>query len=321
MKNGALVLSLDFELVWGIFDHIEITDKVSYFNNTLSVIPKIMALFEKYSIHATWATVGMLFNENWDEWQSNVPSILPTYDNPFLNPYAYGNEHRKRNLDSFFFAPTLVKDLQSISGQEIATHTYSHYYCLEQGQTVAQFEVDLRQAIFIAKKFEVSLHSLVFPRNQFNKDYLEVCSRYHIETVRTNPKNWYWDVSKPATLFTKIARSGDAYLPFGKKSYAAASLDAYAVFCQPASRFFRPQHKLELLNSARVLRIKKEIITAAKNDEVYHLWWHPHNFGIDSEGALKALSNILETFAHCRDTYGMQSLTMKQLKDSTFDLG
>ncbi len=320
MKKGALVISLDFELVWGIFDHIEVTDKVSYFNNTLWAIPKILALFEKYSIHATWATVGMLFNENWDEWQNNVPSILPTYDNSSLNPYAYGNKHHKRNLDSFFFAPTLIRDLQSVSGQEIATHTYSHYYCLENGQTVEQFDIDLQQAISIAQKFNISLQSLVFPRNQFNKDYLEVCSKNHIETVRTNPDNWYWDVSKPSTLFTKIVRSGDAYLPLGKKSYSSNTIACDAVFCQPASRFLRPQHTLSLLNSARVLRIKQEIISAAKNEEIYHLWWHPHNFGLDTESALKSLESILVTYVHCRDTYGMKSLTMQQLKNTRFDL-
>ncbi len=321
MKKGALVISLDFELVWGIFDHIEITDKVSYFKSTLSSIPKIATLFEKYSIHATWATVGMLFNENWEEWQSNVPSLLPTYDNSLLNPYVYGNHHRNSNLDSFFFAPNIIKDLQTIPGQEIATHTYSHYYCLEKGQTVEQFDIDLQQAICIAQKFNISLQSLVFPRNQFNKDYLEVCSKNHIETVRTNPDNWYWDVSKSETLFTKIVRSADAYLPLGKKSYLAHTLHPDAVVCQPASRFLRPQHSIGLLNSARVLRINKEIIAAAKNGEVYHLWWHPHNFGVDSVGALTALSRILDTYAYCRDTYGMKSLTMKQLKDSTFDLG
>ena len=319
MSKGALVISLDFELVWGVFDHVDIIDKISYFNTTLLTIPKMIALFEKQSIHVTWATVGMLFNENWDEWHGNIPLLLPTYDKTFLNPYDYGKQHRNSNLDSFFFAPNLIKDLQSIKDQELATHTYSHYYCLEKGQTVAQFEVDLKQAIVIAKKFDISLKSLVFPRNQFNKDYLAVCSKHHIETVRTNPENWYWDVSKPETLVTKIARSGDAYLPLGKKSYSVTSINFEGVICQPASRFLRPQHKIELLNSARVLRIKNEMITAAKNGEVYHLWWHPHNFGIDSIGAIKALTSILETFTYCKEVYGMESLTMNELKERCFD--
>ena len=64
MEKGTLVISLDFELIWGIFDHADIVNKKDYFDNTLKVIPKILDCFEKNGVKATWATVGMLFNEN-----------------------------------------------------------------------------------------------------------------------------------------------------------------------------------------------------------------------------------------------------------------
>lgn len=318
MEKGTLVISLDFELVWGIFDHIDIQDKVSYFNNTLTAIPSMLELFEKNGINVTWATVGMLFNENWEEWHANIPSVLPTYANAVLNPYNYGKSHQKSGYDHFFFAPQLIKDIQSIQGQEIGTHTYSHYYCLEKGQTVGQFEADIQQAVRVANRFGVVLHSLVFPRNQFNKDYLEVCSAAQIETVRTNPDCWYWDTTKPESLFSKIARTGDAYLPLSRQSYAINDVQPESVVCQKASRFLRPQHSLELLNKARLSRVKSEIVQAAKNGEVYHLWWHPHNFGLYTENALKALGEIITVFTHCRQTYGMESLTMKGLSDTRY---
>jgi peptidoglycan/xylan/chitin deacetylase (PgdA/CDA1 family) len=320
MKKGALVISLDFELVWGVFDHIQLIDKVSYFSNTLLAIPQMLELFEKNSINVTWATVGMLFNENWDEWHANKPSLLPTYDNANLNPYKYGQEHQKSNLDKFFFAPNLIKDIQSVSGQELATHTYSHYYCLEKGQTIEQFDADLKQAQVMANKFDSELKSLVFPRNQFNKDYLDVCENNKIETVRSNPESWYWDVTKKETIITKLVRSGDAYLPFGKKSYSSDTIINEAVVSQSASRFFRPQNKIDLLNSARVLRMQNEIIQAAKKGEVYHLWWHPHNFGIDTNGAIKSLKSILETYLKCKELYQMESLTMKQMRDNCLNV-
>ena len=99
MKKGTLVISLDFELVWGLFDHIEINDKASYFNNTLEAIPQIVSIFEKNNIQATWATVGMLFNENWEEWHSNIPDSIPTYNKVELNPYEYGKKHQKKFSD------------------------------------------------------------------------------------------------------------------------------------------------------------------------------------------------------------------------------
>lgn len=316
MKKGALVISLDFELVWGIFDHIELKDKVLYFNNTLYAIPKMLEIFENHDIKVTWATVGMLFNESWDEWEANIPDLLPTYDKTVLNPYAYGKAHQKSGYDHYFFAPNLIKAIQSVNGQEIGTHTYSHYYCLEKGQTVAQFEADLLKANHLANQFDIKLHSLVFPRNQFNKNYLEVCAQNQIETVRTNPDDWYWDTTKPDTLFSKLARTGDAYIPLGKKSYTIESVHSDTVVCQKASRFLRPQHKLSVLNTTRLARIKTEIKAAAKNGEVYHLWWHPHNFGVDTENSLKALKEIALLYQHCNQVYGMESLTMKHISDN-----
>jgi hypothetical protein len=318
MKNGVLVISLDFELVWGLFDHIEITDKVTYFNNTLEAIPLILNIFEKNSIHATWATVGMLFNENWDEWHSNIPEIITTYARKELDAYDYGKRHQKSGLEKFFFAPHLIKKIQSLKGQEIGTHTYSHYYCLEKGQTKVQYEADINQAMKMAQKFNIDLKSLVFPRNQFNEDYLEICAQKGIETVRTNPNFWYWDSTKKETFAVKLARTGDAYLPFGKKSYAVGSLVLDKVLCQPASRFLRPQHSISLFNNSRLIRIKNEMIQAAKDGEVYHLWWHPHNFGVDSVGSLKTLLAIVETFKYCNEIYGMESLSMKELRDNLY---
>ncbi len=316
MKKGALVLSLDFELVWGIFDHILLTDKEVYFDNTLYAIPKMLAIFERHDIRVTWATVGMLFNENWDEWQANIPKETPTYTNSVLNPYTYGSAHRKSGYDRFFFAPQLIKDIQSVQGQEVGTHTYSHYYCLEKGQTMAQFEADIQQAVTVASQFDIALTSLVFPRNQFNKDYLAVCQRHNIETVRINPSNWYWDTTKQDTLFSKMARTGDAYLPLGKKSYSWDSIAKETVIGQKASRFLRPQCTLVILNKARLARIKAEIMQAAKDGAVYHLWWHPHNFGIDTENALSALQEIIAVYRQCQQTYGMESKTMKQVRDT-----
>lgn len=316
MKNGVLVISLDFELVWGLFDHINIVDKATYFKNTLDAIPQMLSVFEKNAIHVTWATVGMLFNENWEEWHSNIPEILPTYDRKELDAYEYGKKHQKSGFDSFFFAPKLIKSIQSVKGQEIGTHTYSHYYCLEKGQTQFQFEADLKQAIKVAANFDIELKSLVFPRNQFNKTYLEICAHNGIESVRSNPKSWYWDTTKKETLAVKLARTGDAYLPFGRKSYFAESLDSSMILSQSASRFLRPQHSIAILNKARLQRIISEMIHAAKRGEVYHLWWHPHNFGLDVANSIKTLQAILETFKFCKETYGMESLNMKELRDT-----
>jgi len=67
----------------------------------------------------------------------------------------------------YHFADKLVTLIDKSKNQELATHTFSHYYCLEEGQTKESFYADLEAAKKIAKEKNISLKSLVFPRNQY----------------------------------------------------------------------------------------------------------------------------------------------------------
>ena len=53
--------------------------------------------------------------------------------------------------------------------------------------------------------------------------------------------------------------------------------------------------------------------SAAKKNEIFHIWWHPHNFGVDTEENLAFLSRVLEEYAELREQYGMKSMTMAEL--------
>lgn len=63
IKSGALVISLDFELSWGIRDFESIGNRNKILP-TRQVVPMLLEMFKKYDIHATWATVGFLFFES-----------------------------------------------------------------------------------------------------------------------------------------------------------------------------------------------------------------------------------------------------------------
>jgi len=309
MKPGTLVISLDFELVWGIFDHIKLKDKVAYFDNTLQVIPQMLELFASKKIEVTWATVGMLFNENWEQWKANQPEQKPNYLNKKLDAYAYGLAHEKAGFDRFFFAPQLIKRIAATEGQELATHTYSHYYCLEPGQTREQFAADLDQVIAVAHNINTQPISLVFPRNQWNPEYLPLCAERGITQIRSNPNTWFWNPAKN-TLAHKIARTGDAYIYLNKMSYEVVENTPHGVTAQPACRFLRPQQKGKLFNNLRLKRILNEMTYAARHGEIYHLWWHPHNFGNHPEASMITLNIILNHFQTLRETYGMTTKTM-----------
>jgi hypothetical protein len=52
---------------------------------------------------------------------------------------------------------------------------------------------------------------------------------------------------------------------------------------------------------------------AAKNNEVFHLWWHPHNFGRNQKENFKILKVLLEHFSSLKKLYNFESLTMEEL--------
>ena len=65
------------------------------------------------------------------------------------------------------FSPEVILKISKVTGQEIGTHTFSHYYCSEKGQSIDEFDCDIESAVKIAKKFDLDINSLVFPRNQY----------------------------------------------------------------------------------------------------------------------------------------------------------
>lgn len=314
-ENGYLVISLDFELLWGVFDVVDYRKKKEYFRNTREVLPAILTKFEQHKIHATWAVVGMLFNKDWKEWKKNRPKVVPHYSNSSLSAYDFGDSIANEETEGLVFAPELIQQINDTEGQEIGTHTYSHYYCLEQGQTIEQFSADLQKAIEVARKMDIELKSLVFPRNQLQEEYLKVCAELGIENVRSNPSSWYWKDTLSEAFTTKLARSGDAYLPLGSKTYSLGDLQIVEGLPleQKASRFFRPVEGHSFLRKMKLSRIKREMTRAAKRKEIYHLWWHPHNFGEQPEESIKDLLILLYHFEECREKYGFQSLNMQEM--------
>ncbi|MCA0152991.1 polysaccharide deacetylase family protein [Winogradskyella vincentii] len=320
-STGKFIISLDFELLWGVRD---IQTKSSYGRNILGVweaVPKMLEIFNKYKVKATWATVGFLFTSSKTEIQSFSPECKPQYSNKNLSPY---NGHldlvaETEEEDKYHFASKLINLIKKYPDQEIATHTFSHYYCLEDGQTKENFKSDIIAAIDIAKKNEIRIKSLVFPRNQFNRDYLEIIKNAGITSYRGNEKTWFYDPTngQKDNLKRRAIRLMDSYLNIsGHNSYKLDEISKEEPFNVPSSRFLRPfSTKLKIAESIRLKRIIKSMTHAAKNGEVYHLWWHPHNFGVYQRENFEFLNRILEHYLMLNKKYGFESLTMNELSN------
>ena len=319
--RGSFVISLDFELMWGVRD---VATKASYGRNILGVhqvIPRLLDCFTKYQIHATFATVGFLFFETKEEMLQHLPSRKPQYKNAVLTPYGdYLNHEVGENYkdDLYHFAPQLIELIKNTPHQEISTHTFSHYYCLEEGQTIEDFEQDLKQAIAAARLRGCEIKSIIFPRNQFNPEYLKVCNQYGVHIYRNNERSWIYESRnrEEESKLRRAIRLINAYINLsGHHCYSDEEMYQGGELVDiPSSRFLRPfSKKLAFLDGLRLRRIKRAMTYAAKNNKMFHLWWHPHNFGINQDENFSFLTKILEHYRELNHKYQFQSINMLEL--------
>ena len=317
MEHGTLVISLDFELYWGVHDVMELS---GYRDNLLGVrqaIPRMLALFESYHIHATWAAVGFLFYQEKEQMLAHLPERKPGYTDMALSPYpklpAVGKDELE---DPLHFGGALIDQIKAVPHQEIGTHTFSHYYCLEAGQTEEEFEDDLKAALAAAERHGAGLKSIVFPRNQVNHAYLDICRKHGLATYRGNEQSFVYHAdafSSNQSPFKRIIRLLDAYLNLtGHHIHVVEGKDSLVNV--PASKFLRPYSKrLKWAEPMKLGRIKKSMTKAAKENKMYHLWWHPHNFGTHIEENGRMLTEILEHYRELEAEYGMKSLNMGEV--------
>jgi peptidoglycan/xylan/chitin deacetylase (PgdA/CDA1 family) len=321
MDNGSFIVSLDFELLWGL----RYLPNAENFKQSVleveKVIPQIVDLFNKYSVNATFATVGLVFCGSKREIYEYAPALKPGYKDKSLSPYENNYlESLSPNNDKLHSAEFVVEYLKKQHGIEMGTHTFCHYYCWADGQTAEEFEADITAAVNVASAKGIALSSIVFPRNEVNDEYLKICAKYGIKSYRGNPANFF-NKSGKITKFlhlNRILRFTDTYFNFGNDttySYEEMHDNQYMINVK-ASRFLKPYSKqLAMFDKFKIKRIKREMTRAAKKNRVYHLWWHPHNFGINQKENLSVLEKILQHYSSLNRKFGMQSYTMAGLSN------
>lgn len=319
MTPGAFVISLDFELFWGMRDKRTLEEYGRRILGVRAALPRMLDTFDAHGVKATFATVGLLFFDTKAELLGGLPEERPSYSNARLSPFVghldtIGNNEQE---DPYHFGASLIRRIQERSMHELACHTFSHYYCLENGQTPDQFESDLLAAKRAAAPFGIHLRSFVFPRNQYNAAYLEICRRHGITAYRGNERSWLYQARsrQQETYFRRGIRLLDAWLNLsGPNCHAFPTTTENLPVDIPSSRFLRPwSARWRVLDGLRLRRITQAMDHAARTGTVFHLWWHPHNFGQDLDRNMAFLEQVLKHYDTLHTTYGFRSMTMGEI--------
>jgi peptidoglycan/xylan/chitin deacetylase (PgdA/CDA1 family) len=314
MNPPLFTVSLDFELFWGLRGGRTLDSYRKNLDGVRAAVPRILDAFSEAGIHAAWACVGFLFLSGRDEALERLPRRIPSYTDRSLD-YVKELEAVTHDNEPYYFAPDLIGLIRSYPHQEIATHTFSHYYCLEEGQTAEDFDADLERAIEVAAERGITIKSIVYPRNQRNPAYDEILSRRGISSYRgTREDAVYRPGTRSHTRSPALRglRFLDTYLPIVKEETRAH--DDGPLFDIRATRFLRPYSKrLSGIENLKMRRIDAEMRKTAQRGGLYHLWWHPHNFGTHIDENMRNLGAILRSFRELRDLYGMKSLSMAEI--------
>lgn len=322
--GGALVVSLDFELAWGMHDVVNVDGawrEVAL--RTREVIPRMLDRFAAHGVAATWGTVGLLFATSREEALAFVPTARPRYLPPMVDPYALLENGSFRD-DRLWFAPSLVKAIADHPKQEVASHSFGHFTALEDGFCERSFAADVEAAVAIAAARGVTMRSWIWPRHQVRSDWLPILATAGFDVHRGPARHaWYAPAAgRQGGWATRSARLADAYLPLtGSLSFDASSLETHApVMDVPESRFLRsaPPRGAWWLSAGEPLRVQRVVTAmrhAARRGEVLHVWWHPHNFGGNVDASLHTLDTILTAFTVLQDAHGMASWSMADLAD------
>jgi hypothetical protein len=267
----TLVLSLDFELRWGMYDVLG-GDIDAYRGNLLGVreaVPLLLDALNARQMPCSWAVVGAMACAGWEEYLDLAPP------QPYTDPrLRFDRTWAQRDPDGLLhFAPNLVQEVARTPHQFIGSHTFGHLYCMEQGIMARDMDADARVCSQVLSRFGVGApRTLIFPRNQVA--FLPTLARHGIAAVRDCQPGMAWQESRidRESIVHRVGRMASMVRVRG-----AAAASEHGVLRVPSSAFLRmglrePLHSVfvrSLLDGARALR----------SGEVLHIWCHPHNLG------------------------------------------
>lgn len=295
---ACVIISLDYEKKWGIhhLPHLSVGYDNGLAIESSIVVPNILAIFDRYELPATWATVGAIALSSSKEY-FEVCNMPPNYIN---KNFSINKEKLKAGVsESKYFSAASVEMILSAKNQELATHGFSHIFSDEKYVSENDFLNDLKLSVdLFENKFSHKVRSFVYPRNKVL--YQEKLSSFGITNYRAEYENITNSNSLLKKGWDRINRFGNSFIEkssqIEKKNY---SLGTHFI------RFDLPEY---------LWRIHVEKLFSSlsnlKDNQYLHLWWHPHNMVENHIERLSRLEDIARKLRKECDQSSIEILNM-----------
>jgi hypothetical protein len=256
-------------------------------HNGRNIYKRLLDLFEKYNIPATWAFVGHLFLNGCTPDDHYTIDYIKKRD-PYLNienaPLYYGDDLIE-----------MVDDNKI--NHEIAGHSFAHE------KYTNMSEEEAREDIFAlsnaAKSNGYNLKSFVFPSNQVNHSH--ILEEFDFKIFRRgNLFAGPYTYKEGITTFIKRPNHFLSVLP------AESKINRYNVVEQYGSLSLRSE-RWWFLQPYRI----KRCINSMDENQTIHVSSHPHNF-IQNKYLLRVLDSVLSTISGLKEQNKIDVMTMSE---------
>ena len=176
------------------------------------------------------------------------------------------------------------------------------------------FQADLEAALRLGAAAGYAIRSIVFPRNQVSAEALVGCRQAGVTVYRGvgRPAGGLGVARSREGRLRRAVRFADTYVEMGSRAEPAVTMQDGMVDV-PASLFLRPfSQRMAAGERFKMRRILSAMRRAARRGGLFHLWFHPENFGVDQDENLAMMAGIAAEAARLRDLYGWPTLNMAE---------
>jgi peptidoglycan/xylan/chitin deacetylase (PgdA/CDA1 family) len=323
---GALCLSIDVELAWGIWDKPQAAYHDRCARHETAIVRGLVELFETYQVSATWAIVGRLLER----------------DDRAAGSTAHG--------DRIWYAPDVIEAIRRARvPQDIGSHSYGHVYFGETPRDALRR--DLAAARRVHDAHGLPFTSFVFPRNQVA--HLDLLREAGVGVFRSTDRGWHMAVrDRLGAGAGRVANLVDKLLPIPPSAVHPVDHPAVRPVDHPAGHPLDHRHAdpieragdgraagnqrvassvlVELPSSMLLMarnglrraihpaaiigKARLGLAAARRTGGIFHLWFHPSNFYYAPERQLATLASIVAAAAAMRDRGALEIRTMSSYR-------
>jgi peptidoglycan/xylan/chitin deacetylase (PgdA/CDA1 family) len=317
MKNrGVFTLSIDVELAWGVCDKPMGIGTSKALVHEREIIKRLLRLFSKYDVRATWAVVGhlLLAKCDWDEGRVHPEISRPVIKNQSRDWFF---QHPMKQDDPLWHGRDIVEWIRNACPrQEIGSHSFCH---IPYDETMTERRIvkqDIDRAKELHRTLQLPFEVFIFPRNKVG--HRQVLAEAGVRVYRGNTDRWYYSI--PCTPIRRLFNFLYFVFPFPPQTVMPI-VDENGMTNIPDSMLLADRKGLRRLFLPQVLLRKaiRGLERAVDRREIFHLWFHPANFSYATTGQFDILEEILWRASQLRDSGKLEILPMGKIRSRIID--